>query len=253
MKQLQSQRVAALGGRGSGFRVFTAGRVQRKERPAPLCRGRSGAARAKDHSGLQSPRRARAFRPCRVSAQGVQRIVGNNPSPHQAPERVDRLARIAAARCLVQRIEETRARGFEHCEQFFLALAERVKIRIGLRPSLRQQRQLVGKKQRDAPVALADRLHPGPRHLARRDQRIEPGRREIGNARGQYRRFHERCWQRRALQVLNRIEQRIEMRRARAPRSQQSLPVREEARQRVLLHRLHFAAQPGQRFAANLS
>ncbi len=42
------------------------------------------------------------------------------------------------------------------------------------------------------------------------------------------------------------------MRAARAPRRQQSLPVREEARQRVLLHRLDFAAQLGQRFAPDL-
>jgi len=37
-----------------------------------------------------------------------------------------------------------------------------------------------------------------------------------------------------------------------ATRRQHSLPVGEKARQRVLIHRLHFAAQLGQRFAANL-
>ena len=38
-----------------------------------------------------------------------------------------------------------------------------------------------------------------------------------------------------------------------ASRREQSLPMREEARQRVLLDRLDFAAQFGERFAANLA
>ncbi len=38
-----------------------------------------------------------------------------------------------------------------------------------------------------------------------------------------------------------------------AARREQSLPMGEEARQRVLLHRLDFAAQSGQRLAANLA
>ncbi len=118
---------------------------------------------------------------------------------------------------------------------------------------MRQQRQLVGEKQRDAAVALADRLYAGPRHFAGGDERVEPGGRVIGNARGQNRSLQQRSRQRCALQVFNRIEQRVEMRRTAAPRRQQSLPVSEEARQRVLFHRLHFAAQFGQRFAANLA
>ena len=54
------------------------------------------------------------------------------------------------------------------------------------------------------------------------------------------------------MQIFDRVQQRIEVRGARASRREQPLPVREEARQRVLLHRFHFAAQPGQRFSANL-
>ena len=40
---------------------------------------------------------------------------------------------------------------------------------------------------------------------------------------------------------------------AHAPRRKQPLPMRKKARQRVLFYRLHFTAQPGQRFAANLA
>ena len=160
-----------------------------------------------------------------------------------------RLAGIAAADGLMQRIEEARAGRFKHSEQFFFALGER----FDERPLLREQRQLVGKEKRDAAVALADRLDAGPRHFAGGNQRVEAGGCVVGDARGQNRSLKQRCGQRRALQVLDRIEQRIEMRRPAAARREQALPVREEARQRVLLHRLHFAAQPGQRLAADLA
>jgi hypothetical protein len=53
------------------------------------------------------------------------------------------------------------------------------------------------------------------------------------------------------LQAFNRIEQTIEVAVAGAARHQQALPVGEEAGQRVLLDGLHFAAQLGERFAAD--
>jgi hypothetical protein len=65
--------------------------------------------------------------------------------------------------------------------------------------------------------------------------------------------LNERCGQRRALQALDRIEQRIEICAPVRRGAKQALPVGEEARQRVLLHRLDLAAQLGQRLAANLA
>jgi hypothetical protein len=133
----------------------------------------------------------------------MKRIVGDQSAPHQAPQRLDRLAGIAAAYSLMQRVEEACARGLKHGKQLFFALGQR----FNQRPLLREQRQLVGEKKRDAPVALADRLHARPRHFARGNQRIEASRRILRNARRQNRALHQRCGQRRALQTLDRIQQ----------------------------------------------
>ena len=119
---------------------------------------------------------------------------------------------------------------------------------------LREQRQFVSEEQRYASVALADRLHAGPCHFARGNQRVEAARRVICNARRQTPDVSsKRRRNRRSLQVFDRIQQRIKMSMSRSPRRKHALPVREEARQRVLLHWFHFAAQLGQRLAADLA
>ena len=177
----------------------------------------------------------------------MQRIVRDQPTPHQAPQRINRLAweppvsLRAAANCLVQRIKKARPRRLQHRQQLLLPFFQRLR----LRPRLRQQRHLVRKKQRNPSIAFANRLHPRPRHLARRNQRIQPARRILPNPRRQDPAFHQRRRQRRTLQALNRIQQRIQVRPA--PRRQHTLPVRKEPRQRVLFHRLHFPPQPRQR------
>ena len=200
-------------------------------------------------AGLQAARSARAFGPRDVGAQSVQRIVGDEAAPDQAPERIDGFAGIAAADGLMQRIEEAGAGGFEDGKKLLFALGER----LGERPLLRQQRQLVGEIKSDAAIAFADGLDAGPCHFARGDQRVEAGRIVAGNARGQDGRFKQRCGNGRALQALDGIEQRIEMCGTAAARREQALPVREEAGQRVLLDWLDFAAQLGERLAANLA
>jgi hypothetical protein len=114
----------------------------------------------------------------------------------------------------MQRIEEAGAGGFKHSDQFFFALVSgstsgRCCASSG---------SLSAKKQRDAPIALADRLDAGPGHFARGNQRIEAGRRILRNARRQDRALDQRRRQRRALQTFDRIEQRVEISMAAAPR-----------------------------------
>jgi len=65
--------------------------------------------------------------------------------------------------------------------------------------------------------------------------------------------FYERCGQGRTLQALYGIEERVEIGVAISARGEGSLPVGEEARERVLLDGLNFTAKFGQRFAANLA
>src|ERR1035441_9061200 len=184
----------------------------------------------------------------------MQRVVGDKAAPHQTPQRLDRLTWIASTCGLMKRVEETGTGRFENSKQLFFTLRERLRQR----PLLRQQRQLVGKKQRDASVAFANRLHSRPGNFAGRNQRVKTRRVIVRNARRQNRRLHQRCRQRRSLQALDSIKKRIEVGVTQITmtcptRREQSHPVREEARQRVLLHRLDLAAQLGERLAPNLA
>ncbi len=179
----------------------------------------------------------------------MQRIVGDEAAPDQAPQRVDRFAGIAAADGLVERIEEAGARRFKNREQLFFAL--RQWFDDGAR--LGEQGQLVGKIQGDAAVAFAERLDAGPGHFTGGDERVETGGLVPCDARGQNRRFEQGSRERGSLEAFDGIEQHIEVGVAAAAGDQQSLPVGEEAGQRVLLHRLDFAAQAGQRLAADLA
>ena len=94
----------------------------------------------------------------------MERVVGDEAAPDQAPKRIDGLAGIAAADGLMQRVEEAGAGGLENGQQFFFALGER----FNERAVLREQRQLVGEKKGDAAVALADAARRRPRPLRRR-------------------------------------------------------------------------------------
>lgn len=149
----------------------------------------------------------------------------------------------------MERIEKAGAGGFEHGEQLFFALGER----LYHGPLLCEEGQLVGKKEGHAAIALAQRLHACPCDFACGNEGVEAGGRVIRNARGEDGRFQQRCGQRGSLQVLDGVEQGVKMRMSTAARSEQPLPVGEEAGERALLHGFHFAAQTGQRFASNLA
>jgi hypothetical protein len=179
----------------------------------------------------------------------MKRIVRDQAAPHQAPQGFDGLARIASACRLVQRIEEAGSSGFKNCQQLFFALRKR----LDKRPLLGEQWQLVSEEESDAAIPLSDGLDAGPRNFAGSDKRIETRWRIVRNARRKNGRLDERRGQRCALKALNRIEERIEVSVSCSARCEQTLPVRKEARQRVLLHWLNFAAQLGERLAANLA
>ncbi len=78
----------------------------------------------------------------------------------------------------MQRVEEAGAGGFEDSEELLLALGER----LGLRPLLQEQGQLVGEEEGDAAVALAERLDAGPCDFAGGDEGVEVAGCVVGNA-----------------------------------------------------------------------
>src|ERR1700722_14194173 len=162
-QQLQRESVTGLGRRRASLNsLLSTGRQQRQ---APLCSRRRGSPGAEDSTGLHSPLRPIAVRPRDVGAQRMQRGVGDEPAPDQAPQRFNRLAGVAAAQCGVERIEETCAGGFKKGENFLFALREWVREW----PLLRKEGQLVSEKQGDAAVPFADGLDTRPRHFARSD------------------------------------------------------------------------------------
>ena len=84
----------------------------RHQRPSPFGRRRHQAPRSKRAAPRVPPR---ALRRRRIGAQRVQRVVGQQASPHQIPDRIDCLLREAAADGVVQRSEERRARDDSRC------------------------------------------------------------------------------------------------------------------------------------------
>ena len=98
-----------------------------------------------------------------------------------------------------------------------------VELAVELRPSGRGGRrrmQVIGQVQRDAAVALAERLDADPDHFARRHQRVEHRGLVVRDARRQDLALEHRCRERRALQLLDGVEQRLEP----APRRADAVP-----------------------------
>jgi hypothetical protein len=106
----------------------------------------------------------------------------------------------------VQRVKEAGAGGFKDGKKLFFAVCQR----FGDGAALREKGELVGEEKGDAAVALADWLDTGPRHLARGYQRVEAGWIVGGNAGRQEGSLDQRRGQRRTLQALDGIEERVE-------------------------------------------
>ena len=108
-----------------------------------------------------------------IGPERMQRIVGDEPPPHQAPQSVDGLARIATSNSLMHWIEEDGAGRCERGKEFFLVLRSEARLCAALRS---EQGQLIGQIQRNTTVVFADRLDAGPNHFACCDERVEAGR-----------------------------------------------------------------------------
>ena len=105
---------------------------------------------------------------------------------------------------------------------------------------------MIGEIERDAAVALAEPLEPHPHHLARRHQRVEHRRAVVGDARREDVAFQHRGRHRGALELLDRVEQRLEA----APLRPDPLPRHHETAERIGLDRLDLLAQFCQRAPA---
>src|SRR5579862_1120901 len=198
---------------------------------------------------MQASGGARVLRSSNVGAKRVKRVVGDEAAPDQAPKRIDGLAGITSASRLVQRIKKAGAAALECSDQLLFALRER----FCDGPFLNQKRKLVGQKQPNASVALAERFNTRPGHFAGSNQRIEPRGIIAGNTRRKNGGLEKRRGNRRSLQIFDGIEKSIEMGRAASPRVDEALPVRKKSGKCVLLNRLDFAAETGKRLAADLA
>ncbi len=164
------------------------------------------------------------------------------PAPHEAPERVHGVAREAAARAVVDGGEVGRAPRAQRVHDARLAPGQRCLERRGAP----QRRQRIGQVQRDAAVALAERFHADPRDLARGRERVEvPGAIAL-DARRQDLGLEQRGGERRPLQALDDVEQRVE---TDSP-PHDALPRGDEPAEHGGLDGLHLLAQAGERAAA---
>ena len=203
-----------------------------------------GGTRRRDRNGVvRAWRRARSGR-AQIRAQRVQRVVGHQPLPDERPQRVDGLlagTRRRVTRAAARRTPRRRPRA---------AAARRARRPASSGSASRggkQARQVIGQVERDAAVAIAERLDADPRHLARAEQRVELRRRVVGDARRQDLVLEERGDERHALQLLDRVEQRVEP----AARAADAVPRGEESAEHGRLDRLDLLSQPRQRSSAN--
>ena len=116
-------------------------------------------------------------------------------------------------------------------------------------PWRQQQRQRLTEIESDSSIAVADLLHSHPHHAARRHHGIQIARPIVGNTRGQNLALQIGNQQRRALQALDGIEQRIHS----AAANRRPLPAGGEASEGGFFHRLNFAPQPCQALAPHLA
>ena len=145
--------------------------------------------------------------------------------------------------------EEARAVPLEVLAQAIVKLALRTVGR-----GLVQQPEIVGQVEGEAAVALAERRQAHANHLARRAQRVEVAGPIPRQPRGQDVAFESGGGERRALQLLDDVQERV---RAKAPRGRgepgsdhHALPVENRTRQRFGLRGRHLSAQLGERALA---
>jgi len=147
-------------------------------------------------------------------------VIETRMQPCEIPERVDGLGRIAAAGRVVERREERCAARAQEVDDGRLAIegwrvaavrrSRACPFRTCRRNLRRQQpREVVRQVQRDASVAIAERLDADPDDFARGRHRVEIGRLVRGDPRRQHFGLQRRRRDRRALQLLDDVEQRV--------------------------------------------
>ena len=172
----------------------------------------------------------------------MQAVVRDRTGPHERPDGVDGIARVAAARGLVQRRKERRA--------VLLEMLEDARSRSGSsrqRGLAAQFADVIGQVEREPPVVLAKRLESAPHDLAGRRQRVEIGWLIALDARRQDLGLENRRDEGRPCKPLDRIEQRVQ------PRSpaDDALPVGDEASEDGGFDRFDLMPQLGERPAAD--
>jgi hypothetical protein len=130
---------------------------------------------------LEAAGGAGAFRAGGVGAEGVERVVGDEAAPDEAPQGIDGLAWVACTGGQVERIEEACAGGLENGEEFFFALSEWVDKRA----VLGEEGEFVGEEEGDAAVAFADGFDTGPGNFSGGDEGVETRGRIVGDAGGE--------------------------------------------------------------------
>ena len=102
---------------------------------------------------------------------------------------------------------------------------------------------MIRKIKRDAAVAVANRLHADPDNFAGGCEGVEISRVVAVDPRGQDLRLQNRCGERRALQLFDGIQKGI----GAVPPQNQTLPLRRESAEHLLVDRLDFVPQLRQR------
>ena len=183
-------------------------------------------------------RRCRCGR-AREGAQRVERVVGDHALPHQVPQRVDGFTRVAVSGRLMQIGEERRAVRGRGGSTICRARGDK----IGRRLLAPQAREVIGQVERDAAVPLAQRLDAAPDDFTAGGQGVEVGGVVPLDARRENLALEDRRRQGCALQVLDRVEQRVQSQ----PPADDALPRRDQPAEDRRIDRLDLLAQLRQR------
>ena len=233
-EELQRDRVRDLGRRRRGLEE------RRDERPAARARGRPEPREpARDADGRGADRRADARR---GDAQRPERVVGDLAGPHEVPQRGEQHRFVGGARRGDEVGPERRARARE-------LRADRVVHgpvgRLGQHHRRREQLDAVAEEEAHPAVVGAERARAGPHQLAGRAELVEHRGPVALDARGQHVALEHRHRDRDALELLDRLDERV----GAAPAAADALPRGEEPHERGGVDRLDLVAQRGERAA----
>ncbi|GIU89959.1 MAG: hypothetical protein KatS3mg010_1058 [Acidimicrobiia bacterium] len=176
--------------------------------------------------------------------QRAERVVGDLTGPHEVPERAEHHGLVGGARRGDELRPERRARARESLPQRVVHRARRPLVGRGHRGG--QQAHRVAEVQADPPVVRAERARAHPDELAGGAQLVEHRRSVPLDARGQHVTLEHRRGDGDALELLDRVDERVES----APGRADALPRGQEPRERGRVDRLDLVAHRRERPAA---